>query len=38
MKTILLLQKPVEVLKVIADLKFSLMGFLFIKYRIRKSI
>jgi hypothetical protein len=31
MKTILLLQRPIEVLRVFVDLKFSLIGFLFFK-------
>jgi hypothetical protein len=36
MKTILLLQKPIEALKVFADLKFSLIGFLFFKIKTSK--
>ena len=38
MKTILLLQRPVEVLKVFADLKFSLIGFLFFKIQTSKKL
>ncbi len=37
MKTILLLQTPVEVLRVVADLKFSLIGVLFYKIEVKKS-
>ena len=37
MKTILLFKRPVEVLRVFVDLKFSLIGLLFFKIKFSKN-